>query len=124
LISFVGEEVEVSLERYAVVKVRNLPNVNYIAIVKGKEFEIVIPEKELVKLEKVSEVDTGYRLLKLDVNVPLDVVGYISKVSSAMANAKIPILILSLFSDVILVKEDFIDKALNVLKDLGFSVRR
>ncbi len=124
MISFVGEEVEVSLERYAVVKVRNLPNVNYIAIVKGKEFEIVIPEKELVKLEKVSEVDTGYRLLKLDVNVPLDVVGYISKVSSAMANAKIPILILSLFSDVILVKEDFIDKALNVLKDLGFSVRR
>ncbi len=124
MIEFVGEEVEISQERYAVVRVRNLPNVNCVAIVKGREYEVVMPERELVKLEKVNEADTGYRLLKLDINVPLDVVGYISRVSSAMANAKIPILILSLFSDLILVKEEFLDRALEVLRDLGFRVRR
>lgn len=124
MIEFVGEEIEIHPERFAVVKLRNLPNVNYVAVVRNKYYEVVMPEKELVKLEKFVECDIGYRLITLDINVPLDVVGYISKVSSALANAKVPILILSLYTDRILVKEEFLDKALRVLKELGFKVRR
>ena len=124
MIEFVGEEIEIHPERFAVVKLRNLPNVNYVAVVRNKYYEVVMPEKELVKLEKFVECDIGYRLITLDINVPLDVVGYISKVSSALANAKVPILILSLYTDRILVKEEFLDKALGVLKQLGFKVRR
>ena len=124
MIEFVGEEIEIHPERFAVVKLRNLPNVNYVAVVRNKYYEVVMPEKELVKLEKFVECDIGYRLITLDINVPLDVVGYISKVSSALANAKVPILILSLYTDRILVKEEFLDKTLSVLKELGFKVRR
>ena len=124
MIEFVGEEIEIHPERFAVVKLRNLPNVNYVAVVRNKYYEVVMPEKELVKLEKFVECDIGYRLITLDINVPLDVVGYISKVSSALANAKVPILILSLYTDRILVKEEFLDEALGVLKELGFKVRR
>lgn len=124
MIEFVGESLEVSPERYAVVKLRNLPNLNYVAVVKNNHYEVVLPERELVKVEKFVECDVGYRLITLETNVPLDVVGYISKVSSAMAEAKVPILILSLYTDRILVKEEHLDKALKVLKDLGFKVRR
>ncbi|ADB57278.1 ACT domain-containing protein [Archaeoglobus profundus] len=124
MIEFVGEEIEIHPERFAVVKLRSLPDVNYVAVVRNKYYEVVMPEKELVKLEKFVECETGYRLITLDINVPLDVVGYISKVSSALANAKVPILILSLYTDRILVKEEFLDKALSVLKELGFKVRR
>jgi hypothetical protein len=124
LIEFVGEAIEIHPERFAVVKLRNLPNVSYVAVVKNKYYEVVMPEKELVKLEKFVECETGYRLITLDISVPLDVVGYISKVSSALANAKVPILILSLYSDKILVKEEHLERALNVLRELGFKVRR
>jgi len=124
LIEFVGEEVEIHPERFAVVKLRNLPNVSYVAVVKNKYYEVVMPEKEIMKLEKFIEYETGYRLITLDISVPLDVIGYISKVSSALANAKVPILILSLYSDKILVKEEYLERALNVLRELGFKVRR
>ncbi len=124
MIEFVGEEVEIHPERFAVVKLRNLPNVSYVAVVKNKYYEVVMPEKEIMKLEKFIEYETGYRLITLDISVPLDVIGYISKVSSALANAKVPILILSLYSDKILVKEEYLERALNVLRELGFKVRR
>jgi len=123
LIEFVGESVEIHPERFAVVKLRTLPNVNYVAVVKGDFFEVVMPERELVKLEKFVECETGYRLITLDINVPLDVVGFISRVSSAMAGEKVPILILSLYSDKILVKDEHLERALKVLRELGFKVR-
>lgn len=123
MIEFVGENVEIHPERFAVVKLRNLPDVKYVAVVKNKFYEVAMPERELIKLEKFVECERGYRLIKLDTSVPLDVVGYISKVSSAMAESKVPILILSLYTDMILVKEEFLEKALGVLKDLGFKVR-
>ncbi|RLI85745.1 MAG: ACT domain-containing protein [Archaeoglobales archaeon] len=123
MIEFVGESVEIHPERFAVVKLRTLPNVNYVAVVKGDFFEVVMPERELVKLEKFVECETGYRLITLDINVPLDVVGFISRVSSAMAGEKVPILILSLYSDKILVKDEHLERALNVLRKLGFKVR-
>ncbi len=124
MIEFVGESVEIHPDRFAVVKLRNLPNVNYVAVVKGEFFEVVMPERDLVRLEKFVECETGYRLITLDINVPLEVVGFISKVSSAMANEKVPILILSLYSDKILVKEEHLEKALKVLNELGFKVKR
>lgn len=123
MIEFVGESVEIHPERFAVVKLRTLPNVNYVAVVKGDFFEVVMPERELVKLEKFVECETGYRLITLDINVPLDVVGFISRVSSAMAGEKVPILILSLYSDKILVKDEHLERALKVLRELGFKVR-
>ena len=124
MIEFVGEEVVLHPERFAVVKLRNVPDVDYIALMKcGNVVEVVMPERELVKLDKFIECERGYRLLTLDINLPLDIVGYISKISSALANAKVPILILSLYSDCILVKESYLENALNVLKDLGFVVR-
>ncbi len=124
MIEFVGEEVRIHPERFAVVKLRDLPNVEYVAVVKNEHYEVVMSERELVKLEKFVECERGYRLITLDINVPLDVVGYISKVSSALAKAKVPILILSLYTDRILVKEEYLDKALAVLRELGFKVRR
>jgi hypothetical protein len=56
--------------------------------------------------------------------LPFDTVGFISRISSALANAKIPILVFSSYStDHILVRENYVERVVDILKDLGFVVR-
>jgi len=66
--------------------------------------------KELTKLDNVIECEKGFRLLTFDITLPFDTVGFIS---SALANAN---LVFSSYStDHILVRENYVERAVDVL---------
>lgn len=67
-----------------------------------------------------AKTEGGYRLLTIDIELDLNVVGFIAEVSRILAEAKIPIMALSAFSrDHLLIKQN--DLA-NTLKALGGHV--
>ena len=112
-------------ESFAIVKTKYIPTVEFFAFIKcDEEITAVIPEKELANLDNVIECEKGFRLLTFDMTLPFDTVGFISRISSALANAKIPILVFSSYStDHILVRENYVERAVDVLENLGFVVR-
>jgi hypothetical protein len=64
--------------------------------------------------------DVSYRLITLEIEFALDVVGIIAAISPALARAGIPILALSSFSrDHFLVPEEHADEAMRVLRGLS-----
>lgn len=64
--------------------------------------------------------DVAYRLITLEIEFTLDVVGILALITPALAEAGIPILALSAFSrDHFLVPEDHADEAMRVLRALS-----
>ncbi len=110
-------------ESFAVVNVRDVPNVDFFAIVKDTGgITVVLPESELGKIGSMMSCERGFRLLTFDTVLPFDLVGFISKVSTALAEAGISVLVFSSYStDHILVKGEDVDRALDVLEGLGFE---
>ena len=108
-------------ERFAVVKTDEIPE-DFFAVVKLSEVTAVVPESAVANL-KVKEAEYGFRLITFEVNLPFDTVGFISRISKALADAGIPILVYSSYhTDHILVKEDFVDRAIETLRNIGFVV--
>ncbi len=62
-------------------------------------------------------VESGWRLITLEQEVALDVVGYLAPLAQALAAADIPLLVISAFStDHLLVQEHHLPAALKVLQ--------
>lgn len=69
------------------------------------------------------QVETDWRLLTFDVVLPFDTIGFLAKVSGALADAKVPILVFSSFStDHLLVREKDLTAALAKLREMGFVI--
>ncbi len=63
-----------------------------------------------------ARVEGGFRLLTLDIELGWEVVGYLARVTTILAEAAIPVGALSAFSrDHLLIKQDDLGKALRVL---------
>lgn len=63
-----------------------------------------------------ARVEGGFRLLTLDIELGWEVVGYLARVTTILAEAGIPVGALSAFSrDHLLIKQDDLGKALRVL---------
>ena len=113
-------------ESFAVINIRKIPEVEFFAIVKDSSgITVVLPESELGKIDNVAECERGFRLFTFDMVLPFDLIGFISKISTALANAGISVLVFSSYStDHILVRGKDVDKAIDVFRDLGFEVEK
>ncbi|NOY11351.1 MAG: ACT domain-containing protein [Archaeoglobi archaeon] len=110
--------IEVHEEVFAVVNVESLGNADFFAAVRDADgkLTLILPEKHLKDLE-FSEVEKGFRLITFRTKLPFDTVGFIAKVSSALAQEGIPILVLSSFStDHILVRNEHVERAVEILE--------
>ena len=86
------------------------------------ELSIVLSEKA-VSPEWESEM--GWRMLK--VNGPLDfnIVGVVASISAPLAEAGIPIFVISTFdTDYLLVKDENLEKSVRLLEEKGHNVER
>lgn len=85
----------------------------------NKEMTLVIDSKK-VKDNKFSEMEEGWKIITFDSVLPFNLVGFLSKVTKALAEANIPIFVISSYStDHILVKEKYLDKAVKVIGGLS-----
>ena len=71
------------------------------------------------------EAQRGYRLLRVDGPLPLDLVGIFASLAGPLADAALPIFPIATFeTDYLLIQQDVIGRAVQVLEEAGHTVRR
>ncbi len=109
--------------KFAVVKSKK-SLLDAFAVIKDKnEITSIINQSEVKNSKNIIKTDRDWRILTFDIKLPFSLIGFLSKISSALAEEGISILAISSFStDHILVKQKNLKKAINKLKSLGFKL--
>ncbi len=109
-------------KNYAVVKLVE-PVRDCFAVVQDQTEITLVLEEENLDNVPVIEVEKGWRIITFDMVLPFGVVGFLAHITQALAKARLPIFTLSAYStDHILVKEENLVKASQVLESLGLIV--
>lgn len=110
--------------RFIYTKVNKAPLIdNHFLLSKDQdEITVVTKEENIDQLDLIEKNNDYYKLIELKVSVPFYAVGFLAKVSSSIAEQGMNILIVSTYSkDYVLVREEHLEKAINVLINLGFK---
>ncbi|MBX0325491.1 ACT domain-containing protein [Halomicroarcula sp. F13] len=119
-----GATVVVADGVYAVCRTDDPDPDAFATIQDDSETTVVVDEASPTVAEAV-EVDRGWRRLTFDVTLPFDLVGFLSVVASALADADVSVFVVSAYStDHVLVKASDLDRATQTLRELGCTVRR
>jgi hypothetical protein len=100
------------------------------ADVPKKAFAVIVHEDEITVVRALvpgEEAYAGrrYRLISFLVELPMDLVGFLSIVSTALARRGIPIFVISSFrTDHLLVLEQDLEESIEALRSCGFSCER
>jgi len=83
----------------------------------------VIIEQSKYDGKNVIYIEKNWKILTFDMVLPFGLVGFLAKVSKVLADEKIPIFAISAYStDHILVKEKYLIRAVEKLKELGCTI--
>jgi len=134
-------KLRVSEAKYVVARVRDPSSLNFyltfpfFALINdGRELTIVAEEGLFEGLEDLKgflgsesleaiEVEKDFRVITFETILPFDTVGFIARISQALAENSVSVLVLSSYStDHIMVKEGDLEKALDVLRKLGYKL--
>lgn len=119
---FKNGKVYVWKEKFAVVKSKK-PMSNAFAVIKDKNETTVVIDHSKVKDKNIIKIERGWKVLTFDMTLPFKVVGFLAKISKALADENISIFAVSSYStDHILVKKKDLSKAINKLESLGCIV--
>ena len=115
------DEIKVWDEEFAIVKSNKMDENAFAIISDDKEITLII-DKNKVNSEEVVDIDLGWKLITINIVFDFDVLGVISKISSALANKGIALMTLSSYSrDHILIKEDKLNETIGVLKEINLK---
>ena len=121
---FNNGEVYIWKETFAVAKSKKpLPDA-IVTIQDKNEITVVIDQEKLeAHKEDLIEIDKDWKIITFDMLLPIDMVGWIAKVSNILAEEGISILILSAYStDHVLMQTSDLEKAVNKLKSMGCRI--
>ncbi len=119
-----NEKFYVWKETFAIVKARNILSKAFAIIQDKNEITLVVEESKLDN-ENVIAAQRGWKIITFDGVLPFGLVGFISKISSALAEGGISVFVISSYStDHILVKEQYLDKATEKLEKLGCQIEK
>jgi len=123
---FKNGKVYVWKETFAIIKSKK-PYPNAFANIIDKDEITVIIEQSKYNDEDIDEdiieIEKDWKILTFDMILPFGLVGFLAKVSKALADEKIPIFAISAYStDHILVKGKDLARAKEKLKELGCVV--
>jgi uncharacterized protein len=109
---------------YAMVRAER-PCRGAVAVIRDRKETTCLVEEPVTPGRSVLAADTGWKVITFDMVLPFSLVGFLARISSALAGAGIGICALSAYStDHILVKSGDLEKALATLEKLGFSIDR
>jgi len=111
-------------EKFAVLKVEELPKIKdfFCVIKEKKEITLILKETDINRVN-VIEMEKDYRIITFNVTLPFNLVGFMSIISSALAKVGISLLAISSYStDHILVKDKDLNKTIEALKELGIKI--
>ena len=119
---FENGKVYVWKETFAIIKSKK-PYLNAFANIIDKNETTVIIEQSKCDGKNIIEIEKDWKILTFDMVLPFGLVGFLAKVSKALADEKISVFAISAYStDHILVKEKDLTRAEEKLKDLGCIV--
>jgi hypothetical protein len=113
----------VDSNRYIIARLKVVPKFSdeIFAVIRDKN-EVTVIATEGLELQPISE-EKFFKLISFDVTLPFDLTGFISHVSTLLANKNMPVLAVSAYStDHIFVREEDLDSVIEVLKKDGMTV--
>ena len=120
---FRNGKVYVWKETFAVVKAKRTMLGAFATIQDSNELTAIIDQSK-INNHDIIEIEKDWKLLTFDMVLPFGLVGFLAKISKALADENISIFVISAYStDHILVKEKDLHKAVRKLKALGFNVK-
>lgn len=119
-----GGRVTVSDDTYAVITSERAYPDAFATVRDGRETTVVIRQDALDEADAL-DVEPDWTLLTFDLELPFELVGFLSVVASALAAADVPIFAISAYStDHVLVKRADVATAVGKLEELGCEVVR
>ncbi|MFC1698087.1 ACT domain-containing protein [Nanoarchaeota archaeon] len=116
------EKVIIRKEKFAIFISKKIYNEAF-ANIKSEEGITTIIEEDKVDKNDVVKIEKDYRLITFGMDLPFDLVGFISRISKALADVGISIFVVSSYStDHILVKQKDINRSVEILETLNFEV--
>ena len=114
--------VRVSTETYAICRAdRGHPNA-FATVRDGTETTVVIDQTDVDSLD-ASHVVSGWKGLTFEIELPFELVGFLARVATALADADVSVFVLSSYStDHVFVRQEDLDTAVSQLKELGCIV--
>src|SRR3989344_9542789 len=111
-------------EKFAVIKSEKILPDSFAVIKDKNEITVVIDQSKVNENSiDIIKIEKGWRLITFDMELPFELVGFLAKISGALAEKNISIFVISSYStDHILVKEISLDSALKQLGELGFII--
>lgn len=120
-------DIKVIDKEFAVCKINDVTEVNF-----NDEFYFVGKTDEELSLVCSSEFvpkntivcDSGWRAFRIEGILDFSITGILARAADILANAKIPIFAVSTYNtDYILIKNEFFQKALDVLKENNYVIK-
>lgn len=107
-------------EKYAIAVSSKAVAGAFANIIDKNEITVIIKQSKVGKWAK--KIEKKFKLITFDTTLPFSMTGFISRVSTALAEQKIPIFVVSAFTtDHILIKDEYVGKALIALNKIGFE---
>jgi hypothetical protein len=110
-------------KEYSIAKVAAVPAMNqkvFAVITDGAEVTVVA---EIDHGLKVIEEEKPFRIISFDTKLPFDLIGFLAYITKLLADQNISLFAISSFStDHILMKEAYLAKAIEVLKDAKVKI--
>ena len=107
-------------DKYVIAKLKDVPEFSdeVFCIIRDRN-EVTVVAKERLRLKSTSE-EKHYKLITFNVKLPFELTGFLSRVSTLLAEKGIPILAFSAYStDHLLVKEENLHDAVEALEKDG-----
>ena len=121
---FRNGKVYVWKETFAVVKSKKTYPKAFANIIDKNETTVIIDQSKFNEKDGI-EIEKDWKILTFDMVLPFGLVGFMAKVSQALADEKISIFAISAYStDHVLVKEKDLSKAIKKLENLGCIVEK
>ena len=118
-----GGKVYVLKKKFAVIKSKRTHPGAFANIIDRNEITVIAGQTDYPRKDAIA-VEKGWRILTFDMTLPFGLVGFLAKVSGALAEEDIPIFALSAYStDHLLVKQKDLAKAEKKLRSLGLIVK-
>jgi len=87
------------------------------------EDEISLVCRQEIEVDHITDIEKGYRLIKIEGILDFSLVGIISKISSLLANNDISIFVVSTFNtDYFMVKENHLEKTIALLEKNNYDI--
>ena len=119
--NFKNLKIKISENNFAIVKSKKIYPDAFANIKDNKEITVIIEESKINKNDIIN-IENNFKIITFDTILPFDVVGFIAKISNALAKENISIFAISSYStDHILVKNKDLDKAIKTLEKLGIK---